>query len=168
MFVDHDRVWEEWGGCKAQDKVQINPDALTQLKPTIIIKTMYHEVSEDDVKSIPRCDKKIWRLPGQGFIYADNDIVVKLRSQAKKKRRRTTTPPSAKELMSLSKCSVGCIKCNEHSIVNRVKEKLYKDANHLCWSFLCSEMDSTWSFFEDEQIEHYATSTLDSRNILNM
>ena len=45
-------------GCKAQDKVQINPDALTQLKPTIIIKTMYHEVSEDDVKSIPRCDKK--------------------------------------------------------------------------------------------------------------
>ena len=105
--MDHDRVWEECEGCKAQDKVQFNPDALTQLKPTII-KTMCHEVSEDGVKSISRCDRKIWRL----YIYVDNDTVVKLRSQAEKKR--TTTPPTAKELMSLSKCpSVGCIECGE-------------------------------------------------------
>ena len=106
MFGDHDRVWEECEGCKAQDKVQFNPDALTQLKPTII-KTMCHEVSEDGVKSISRCDRKIWRL----YIYVDNDTVVKLRSQAEKKR--TTTPPTAKELMSWSKCSVVCIKCDE-------------------------------------------------------
>ena len=44
-------------------------------------------------------------------LYADNDNVVKLRSQAEKKR--TTTPPTAKELMSWSKCSVVCIKCDE-------------------------------------------------------
>ena len=48
----------------------------------------------------------------EGFIYAENDNVVKLRSQAKKEENRTTTAPTAKELMSWSKYSV-CIECDE-------------------------------------------------------
>ena len=56
---------------------------------------------------------KIWRITGQGFIYADNDIVVKLKESGKKEEKRTTTPPTAKELMSWSKYSVSCIECDE-------------------------------------------------------
>ena len=54
--------------------------------------------------------KKCW---WQGFLYADNDIVVKLKESGKKEEKRTTTPPTAKEWMSWSKCSVGCIECDE-------------------------------------------------------
>ena len=70
---------------------------------------MCHEVSEDGVKSKQNLKDHRTRL----YIYADNDIVVKLKESGKKEEKRTTTPPTAKELMSWSKYSVSCIECDE-------------------------------------------------------
>ena len=69
------------------------------------------------------------------------------KESGKKEEKRTTTPPTAKELMSLSKCSVGCIECNEQLSTG------WKRNHSKMWTIFvglifvarcsCSEMDLT-------------------------
>ena len=159
MFVDHDRVWEECEGCKAQDKVQFNPDALTQLKPSII-KTMCHEVSEDGVKSKQNLKDHRTRLYICWQWYCGETKGVR------QKRREENNNTSNCQRINVMVKVFSQLYRMRWTIVNRLKEKSYKDVNHLCWSFLCSEMHlKIWSYFDDIQMEHYAASTLDSRNM---
>ena len=77
---------------------------------------MCHKVSEHGDKSIPRCDRKIWRL----YIYVDNDTVVKLKESGRKEENNNTS--NYQRINVMVKVFSRVYKM-WWTIVNRLKEK---------------------------------------------